>query len=187
MAEIEKDGKGQSNNTGNPSPVMTGVYKTSVELPSRSYRTYGGGTFLQMSVPGNWKEMSDNDGVFFTPEGAYGKDGITHGVLIGLYSASSRDLAAANNEYVNGLLQGNKYLSKQGNSSGTYMAGRAAMATRLYGTSPVTNRTEIVTIHTVTVSDGRLFFFAAVSPQNEAATYDRAFSTMRGSLRISDR
>ncbi len=187
MAELEKQGKtGGSGNTGN-SPILTGTYKNSIELPSRSYKTYNGGNFLQMSVPNNWKEMSDSDEIFFVPEGAYGKDGITHGTLIGLYSPSSRDLTTANNAYIQSLLEGNSYLRRQGSSTSTNMAGRAAIATVLRGTSPVTGRVEIVTIHTVMISDGRLFFFAGVSPESDSVTYNRTFSTMRGSIRMNDR
>jgi hypothetical protein len=67
------------------------------------------------------------------------------------------------------------------------MAGRAAVATRLYGTSPVTGRTEIVTIYTAMVSDGRMFYFIGVAPETQFTTYDRVFSTMRGSLQMNDR
>jgi Zn-dependent protease with chaperone function len=186
MAEIEKSGQVNGGTATSTSPTMTGAYKNSVELPSRSFRIYNSSSFLQMSVPSNWKELSDNDGVFFAPEGAYGKDGITHGALLGLSSTSSRDLNTATNEYITGLLQGNSYLHKQGNSASTIMAGRSALVTRLYGVSPVTNRTEQVTIYTNLASDGRLFFFAAVSPQSESANYDRAFNTMRASIKMND-
>ena len=124
--------------------------------------------------------------MFFAPEGAYGKDGITHGALIGLFTPNARDLASANKQYVDGLLQGNSYLRRQGNSSGVTMGGRSALMTQLYGTSPVTGRTENVTISSVMVSDGRLLYFVGVSPQSDAVTYDRVFGTMRGSIRIND-
>jgi beta-barrel assembly-enhancing protease len=185
MAEIEKEGKGQSTTASN-SPVMNGSYKSSVEQPSRSYRTFSTSNFLQMSVPNNWKQLDDNDSVFFAPEGAYGKDGITHGALVGLFTPNTRDLASANKQYVDGLLQGNSYLRRQENSTGVTVGGRSGLMTRLYGTSPVTNRAESVTIYSVMVSDGRMFYFIGVSPQSDSVTYDRTFNAMRGSIRIND-
>lgn len=185
MAEIEKEGKPQGGST--TSPTANGVYKQTVEAPSTRYKTYRSGTFLSISVPNNWVEMPDNDSIYFSPNGGYGKDGITHGVLMGIFSASNNNLSSAHTEYVNGVLSGNSYLRKSGSTTSGNMAGRAAMATRLVGTSPVTGRSEVVTVYSVMLSNGSMFYFAGVSPENEATVYNRSFSTMRGSLQINDR
>lgn len=186
MAELEKEGKAQ--NTGaTTSPTINGVYKSSVQLPSTRYKTYQSGSFLSVNVPSNWVELPDNDSIYFSPDGGYGKDGITHGSLMGLFSPSNQNLATANTEYINGILQGNSYLRRQGNSVSGTMAGRPALATRLAGTSTVTNRPEVVTVYTIMLSNGSLFYLAGVSPENESTTYNRAFSTMRSSLQINDR
>ncbi len=190
MAEIEKEGRVYGNtggNTGSNSPIMSGTYKTTVQQPSSSYRTYTSGSFLRISVPNNWREFPDNDSIYFSPDGGYGKDGITHGTIMGIFSPSNRTLSAANTEYINGLLQGNSYLRRQGTSTSGTMAGRSALATRLTGTSPVTGRAEVVTVYTFMLSNGSLFYFAGVAPQSQSYTYDRSFSTMRGSLQITDR
>jgi len=185
MAEIEKEGKVQ--NTGGTSPTASGTYKSSVQYPSTRYKTYRSGNFLSVNVPNNWVELPDNDSIYFSPDGGYGKDGLTHGTLMGIFSPSNKSLATANNEYINGILQGNSYLRRQGNSVSGTMAGRTALATRLAGTSPVTGRSEAVTVYTIMLSNGSLFYLAGVSPENEATVYNRAFSTMRSSLQINDR
>ncbi len=187
MAEIEKEGKPQ--NTGaTTSPTAGGVYKQSVEVPSTRYRTYKNSNFLSMSVPSNWLDLSDESSIYFSPNGGYGKDGITHGALLGMFSPRSGSaLSPAHEEYVNSILSGNSYLRKSGSAYSSSMAGRTGLATRLTGVSPITRRTEIVTIYSVMVSNGSLLYLVAVSPENESTTYNRAFNTMRGSLQINDR
>jgi beta-barrel assembly-enhancing protease len=186
MAEIEKEGKPQG--TGSTtSPTANGVYKQTVEAPSTRYKTYRSGTFLTISVPNNWVEMPDNDSIYFSPNGGYGKDGITHGALLGVFSPQNKNLSTAHDEYLNVILSGNSYLRRSGSTANGTMAGKSALATRLTGTSPVTGRSELVTIYSVMLSNGSLLYFVAVSPENESTVYNRTFSTMRGSLQISDR
>jgi hypothetical protein len=187
MAELEKEGP---KNTGTTtSPTANGTYKQSVEAPATKYKAYKSSNFLSINVPNNWVELPDSgDGsVYFSPTGAYGKDGITHGSLLGMFSPSNKNLATAHDEYVNGLLSGNSYLKKSGSAYNSNMAGRSGLATRLTGTSPVTGRTEVVTINSVMVSNGSMFYFIGVSPESESTVYNRAFSTMRSSLQINDK
>jgi hypothetical protein len=186
MAEIEKEG-GSGQNTGSTSPTMGGTYKSSVPAPSTRYKTYRSTTFLSVNVPNNWTELPDNDSIYFSPEGGYGKDGITHGTLMGMFSPRNSGLSAAHDEYVNSILSGNSYLRKQGSTYSSNMAGRSGLSTRLSGVSPVTGRTEIVTVYSVMLSNGSLFYLATVSPENESTVYNRAFSAVRNSLQINDR
>lgn len=187
MAEIEKQGKAQSNT---PSPTASGTYKTTIPVPATRYKVYKSGDFLSVSVPNNWDQMNEQDGntVYFSPSGAYGKDGITHGALLGIFTPqNANNLSQAHEEYVNSIMSGNAYLRRQGSSFASNMAGRAGMATRLSGTSNITNRAESVTIYSVRLSNGSLLYIAAVSPQTEANAYNAAFNRMRTSLVITDR
>lgn len=182
MAEIEKDAPKSG---GTTLPTANGVYSQKVEFPSTKYRTYSNNSNFKMSVPNNWKEMSDTNTITFSPEGAYGKDGITHGVMVGTSSSqSSTSLSALTNEYINGLMQGNSYLKKQGASTGSNMGNRTALATKLSGISPVTGRAENVTVYTVSVGSGTILYFVGVTPQSESATYNSVFNSMRTSMQI---
>jgi Zn-dependent protease with chaperone function len=193
MAEIEKEGKVYNNNNGGgsttTSPAINGVYKDKVAAPSSKYKTYKNSNFITMSVPNNWTEMSDpSDGsIYFSPEGAYGKDGITRGTLLGMFSPKNRTLASAHEEYVSSILSGNTYLQKQGSSYSSTTGGRSGMATKLMGTSPVTGKSEVVMVYSVMLSNGSLLYLAGVSPETELTSYNRAFNFMRSSMQINDK
>src|SRR5258708_7669881 len=115
MEEIGQGGnrypKGE--NRGNyPSSAPRGR----VEYPSTRYQAYSTlGGIIRVSVPGNWRQLSESNSVWFSPEGAYGQYQnqvvYTHGVNFGLAQTQSRGLQQATQEFLNGLTQGNTNLS----------------------------------------------------------------------------
>lgn len=139
-----------------------------------------------MNVPVNWREFSSQDDVQFAPEGAYGDQGITRGAMVGLYRGRNADLARETEAYIDGILQGNSYLSKRSEYSNTYLGGRRGMSITLSGRSPVTNRIEIVTIYTTKLNSGELFYVATVVPEAESSSYSNAFRNMIYSVRLND-
>ncbi|NOT48981.1 MAG: M48 family metalloprotease, partial [Acidobacteria bacterium] len=76
MEQIQKEG-----GSGGQSPTAGGNYSRNVPYPSARVKAYNGGDILY-NVPGNWREFSGQSGVTFAPEGAYGDQGITHGVMV---------------------------------------------------------------------------------------------------------
>jgi Zn-dependent protease with chaperone function len=187
-ATMEEIGRsGQQNPSGGNSPTASGTYSRRVEYPSARFRSYTAGNFVQVQVPDNWREFSEGSSVTFAPEGAYGNNGITHGVMIGVVQANANNLRTATQTYVSELLQGNDYLRQQGASARGTIDGRNALSTTLAGRSPVTGQTEVVTIYTTLLRDGSLMYVSTVAPQAESGSYSRAFSSMIGSLRINDR
>lgn len=182
MAEIEKSG-GQGSGTN---PTASGRYSTRVAYPSTRVRTYTGGNWVQLQVPNNWREFSSQDNVQFAPEGAYGDQGITRGALIGLYRGQNRELSRDTEAYINGILQGNSYLSRRTNYTNTYIGGRRGTAIALAGRSPVTNRVEVVTIHTTMLNSGELFYVITVAPEAESSSYSNAFRNMINSIRFNE-
>jgi Zn-dependent protease with chaperone function len=191
-AEIARNA--QRNPNGNPngntnSPTAGGRYSNRVELPSTQTRAYTAGNALRINVPSNWRDFSSGSDVTFAPEGGYGSDGITHGAMIGIAQSNGQsNLRSATQNYIAELTQGagNNYLRQQGGYYNANIDGRNALQTTLSGRSPITNQTEIVTIYTAQLRDGSLLYIATVAPQNEASRYNRAFSTMIGSLQIND-
>ena len=157
-----------------------------VNYPSGRYRAVTAGNFVRLSVPDNWRDLSSNNSMTFAPEGAYGQSGITHGVMIGVAQAASRNLQQATDQYISGLLQGNPYLRQQQGYQRGNLAGRNALGTVLAGTSNITGRTERVTIYTTFLSNGDLFYVAMVAPQNEYRDYQGTFSNILRSIQLND-
>ncbi len=189
MAQIEKDaqnGRGTEGNPNTPNPTANGRYSNSVQFPSSRVRTYSGANWLRINVPSNWLDFSSQDNVIFAPEGAYGDQGITRGAMIGIYNGRNNNLARDTEAYVNDMFQGNSYLSQRGSPVQTYIAGRQGYTVTLSGRSPITNRTEVVTIYTTQLRNGGLFYLDTVVPDTEAQNYSYAFRAMLNSIRLND-
>ncbi|CAN5237606.1 hypothetical protein BH10ACI1_BH10ACI1_04200 [soil metagenome] len=183
MEEIQKNSK---NNQQTQSPTSNGRYESRVALPSTRTRVFSGGNWIRMNVPNNWQEFPAESEVWFAPQGAYGDQGITHGALLGIYRGQSKNLSAATQEYVEGVLQSNSYLRTRTNYTQTSIDGRQAYAIVLAGTSPITNRTEIATVYTTMMKNGDLLYVIAVSPESEARSYSTAFRNMIRSINLND-
>ncbi len=184
MQEIGQSGQqypsdGSTNNGG--------TYSGSVEYPSSRYRTYTGGNLFRVSVPSNWRELpgSDSNSIMFAPEGGYGQQGITHGIMVGAARASSRGLQQATEEYVESLLQNNPYLRRQSGYTRGTLGGRTALASQFSGRSSITGRNEIVTVYTAQLRDGNLIYFITVVPQTETSRYGGVFNNIMRTFQIS--
>ena len=107
MAEIQRSGQRYptGENTGNyPNNPPSGR----VEYPSSRYQSYNifnGG--VQVSVPNNWRQLNDQNSVWFVPEGAYGQYNgqavYTHGASFGVAQTNNRNLQRATEEFINSL------------------------------------------------------------------------------------
>jgi Zn-dependent protease with chaperone function len=182
IARNQQSGQGQAGQN----PTAGGRYSSRVQYPSTRMQVYTGGNWLQINVPSNWRAFESQQSVQFAPEGAYGSNGITHGAMIGIAQAGSRNLDQATQEYVNSVIQGNNYLRQTQNFSRATIAGRQAYATVLTGRSPITNRNEVATVYTTQLRNGSLLYFVMVAPENEAGTYNNAFGAMIRSIRLND-
>jgi hypothetical protein len=184
MAEIEKGIKNGENNR--TSPTASGHYSNRVTLPSSRTVLYNSGG-IALRVPSNWRQFPDGSDVMFAPDGAYGDQGITRGIMIGRYRGSTGDLQRNTEEYINGVLQGNSYLrGRSGGSQNFSIDGRRAIANAFAGTSPVTGSTELVTIYTVGLNSGEIFYAVTVVPEREYNGYDPAFRRTIRSIRLND-
>ncbi len=194
MEEIARAGQRYPNqggqNTGGSYPNDNGgVYARGerVAYPSTRYQTQRTSLF-SVAVPSNWRSLGgDQSSVSYAPEGAYGQQGITHGVMFSVAQSNYGDLQRASQEVVQGLTQSNNYLRQTGGFTRTTVDGRAGLATTLVGRSPITGQNERVTIVTTTLGNGQVLYMAAVSPQNEYATYQRAFNDILRSLQLNGR
>lgn len=182
MAEIEKN----SQNNRTQSPTNTGRYERNVPYPSTRTQRYSSGNWISLNYPSNWRVMEDQSQVWIAPEGAYGKDGITRGAMIGISNARNSSLDQATEDYVNGILQANTYLRRQTNYYQTTISGRQGYYTTLSGRSPVTGETENATVYTTQLRNGQLFYIVAVSPADESSRYNSAFRNLIRSIRLND-
>ena len=197
MEEIARSGQrypnqgGQYPDQGGNYPNDNGgVYASGerVAYPSTRYQTQRNNLFT-VSVPANWRQLGgDQNSVSYAPEGAYGSQGITHGVMFSIVQSQYNDLQNSSRDVVNSLVQGdNGYLRQTSNFTRTTLAGRNALATTLSGRSPLTGRTERVTIITTQLGNGQVFYMAAVSPQDEYGNYQQAFNNILRSLQLNTR
>lgn len=92
-----------------------GTISANVERPSAQYVVFEQKGSFGLNVPSNWKQLRDDSSVTLSPSGAYGTQQghsvITHGAIVGVTSAQSNDLTSASDRFVEGVLQGNSYLS----------------------------------------------------------------------------
>ncbi|HET6854468.1 MAG TPA: M48 family metalloprotease [Pyrinomonadaceae bacterium] len=189
MAEIQRSGQRNpvGENTGNyPNNPPSGR----VEYPSnrfQSYSIFNGG--VEVSVPGNWRQLNDANSVWFVPEGGYGQYNgqvvYTHGASFGLAQTSNRNLQRATEELINSLGQGNNNLRMNGGFQRTTMSGRTALMSTLSNVNEATGRPESVRLITTQLRNGQLFYMIAVVPQNER-NFESAFQNILRSVRIND-
>jgi len=190
MAEIARSGQRY------PTGETTGNYpgnppRGRVEYPSTRYQSYSTlGGLVGVSVPSNWRELADNNSVWFSPEGAYGQYQnqvvYTHGVNFGVAQTQSRNLQQATQEFLNGLTQGNGNLRQRGGLQRTTIAGRTGLTVTLTNVNEATGQAENVTLITTQLRNGGLFYMIAVAPENESASYQSAFRNILRSLQIND-
>lgn len=189
MAQIQQSGQRypSGENTGNyPSNPPRGR----VEYPStryQSYQLFNGGA--RVSVPNNWRQVSEGNSVWFVPEGGYGQFNgqpvFTHGVNFGVAQTNSRNLQQATQEFINGLAQGNRNLRMSGGFQRTSFSARTALASTLTNLNEATGRSETIRLITTQLRDGSLFYMIAVAPQGER-NFEGAFQTVLNSVRLND-
>lgn len=180
-----------------PTSDNTGIYPNNapqgrVDYPATRYQNYSTlGGILRVSVPTNWRQLSESNSVWFSPEGAYGRYQnqviYTHGVNFGLAAQTqSRGLQQATQEFLNGLGAGSGNLRQRGGLVRTTVAGRSGLTTTLANVNEATGQAEAVTVITAQLRNGQLFYMIAVAPENESASYQTAFRNVLRSLQISD-
>jgi Zn-dependent protease with chaperone function len=161
-----------------------------VDYPSTSYRSYNELGLLTVNVPDNWREIRNNDSVWFVPEGGYGQyQGqavFTHGVNFGVFRPQSRDLRQATQELINNLTQGNRNLRQSTGFQRTTVGGRSGLSAALTNVNEATGQTETVTLVTTQLRSGDLFFMLALAPQSEARSFSAPFNNILRSIRLND-
>lgn len=188
MAEIQRSGKPNSptgDRTNYPNPPSGRV-----AYPSSRYRSYSEFGVVGISVPDNWQKLSEQDSVWFAPQGGYGsangQNVYTHGVNIGAAQTNSRDLQQATSEFVNALQQGSGNLRARGGYQRMDVDARYGLLITLDNTNEATGQPEIVNVVTTQLRNGQLFYLITVCPGNEYNAYQSTFLTILHSVRLND-
>jgi len=193
MAEIQRSGQRYPNRGGDyPTGDRTGYPNTPagrVEYPSSRYRSFNQGTFT-VSVPDNWRQLSEQGSVWFAPQGAYGSANgqsvFTHGVSFGMVQTRSRNLQQATNEFVNGLQQSSGNLRARGGYQSTSVNNRNGLLITLGNVNEATGRPEVINVVTTQLRNGELFYMIAVSPDSDYGSYQNVFLNILRSVRLND-
>jgi Zn-dependent protease with chaperone function len=195
MAEIQRSGR-RYPNQGDPYPNgdRTGYGNPPagrVEYPSSRFRNYSVLNVAQVSVPENWRQVSDGgNSIWFAPSGGYGSTNgqsvFTHGVNFGVFQPNSRNLQQATNEFVNSLQQGNANLRSRGGYMRTTIDGRNALSIGLNNVNEATGRQEIVTVITTQLRSGEVLYMIAVAPNEDFANYQNVFQNILRSMQVTD-
>ncbi len=174
--------------SGEP-PASVGRVGQPVPAPSTQYRRAQGGRLFQVTVPTNWQAVSSNSSVKFVPPNGYGavegQTVFTHGVELGVSRAPSRDLGEATDAFVDAIRRANPGLRVGGGRRPLAISERAALATPLIGESARGGR-ERVGVYTTFLTDGNLFYYITVVPEQEAERYASAFDRVGQSIRLND-
>jgi len=162
-----------------------------VDYPSSRFRSYSEFGTVRLSVPDNWREISEQDSVWFAPQGAYGSSGngqsvFTHGVNIGVVQTRSRNLQQATNDYVSQLQQGNNNLRSRSGYQRTSIDGRNALSISMTNVNEATGRSEVVNLVTTQTNNGELLFVIAVSPESDYSNYQNVFQNVLRSIRLNE-
>lgn len=181
MAQIDR-GYGDGTTAG--SGTASGRYSGSVEFPSLRMRRYNVGNTLVLNVPSNWREFSGQSDVTFAPEGAYGSQGITHGVMLGVSQSQYQNFRTASDAFVRALMQNNSYLRQQSGTRPEYIGSASGYSYSLAGRSNITGRDEEVTVYTAQMRDGRILYLITVVPGAESYRYENAFRNILDSVRF---
>lgn len=181
MAQIDR-GYGDGTTAG--SGTASGRYSGSVEFPSLRMRRYNVGNTLVLNVPSNWREFSGQSDVTFAPEGAYGSQGITHGVMLGVSQSQYQNFRTASDAFVRALMQNNSYLRQQSGTRPEYIGSASGYSYSLAGRSNITGRDEEVTVYTAQMRDGRILYLITVVPGAESYQYENAFRNILDSVRF---
>jgi hypothetical protein len=193
MAEIQRSGarypnQGDGYPTGDRADYPSAPGGR-VEYPSSRYRSYSI-NILNVSVPENWREISEDSSVWFAPSGAYGTSNgqavYTHGVNFGVSQTNSRNLQQATNQFISSLQQGGNNLRARSGYQRTYVGGRNGLSITLSNTNEATGRPEIVNVITTQLRNGQLFYMITVSPDTDYNSYQSVFQNILRSLRLND-
>jgi hypothetical protein len=181
MADLDKAQQGESEGE-----LQVGTPGQPVPRPASQFRGIKGGGIFTASVPSDWTSLAAKTSIKVVPQNGYGQlNGetvFTHGVEFGITQAASRDLRATK-AWLSGVAQSNPDLRLNGSQQSVRISDQAAIATPLANPSALGGQERVV-VYTTLLSDGGLFYYLTVVPENDAAAFQEAFQRVAESIRL---
>jgi Flp pilus assembly protein TadG len=133
--------------------------------------------------------MAEQESVWYAPTGGYGSTNgravFTHGINVGIFQTTSRNLQQATDEFVNSLQQGNTNLRSRGNYQRISVSGRNGLSLLLSNTNEA-GQPEVVNIGTAQLRNGELLYLITVVPESDYASYQVTFANILRSVQLND-
>jgi len=181
-------GKGRPENTAN-SAAPVGTPGQPVPRPSGQFRNLNGGGVFHADIPADWTSLPSKTAIRVVPPNGYGelngKTVFTHGIEFGVAKAGSRDLQEATRAWLQAVSQGNPDLRVAGSQQIVRISQRSALATPLVTPSPL-GGSERVAVFTTFLTDGTLFYYLTVVPEQDAVSFAPVFDRIAQSIRLTD-
>jgi len=187
MAEVE--GRGKSSEGGGGSPKSVGTPGQPVPAPSSQFKDFAGGKVFQASAPDNWTILSDKSSVKVVPQNGYGdlngESVFTHGVEFGVTQAASSNLTEATKAFLQAIAKNNPNLKMTGDAQSTRISQRTALFVPLTNPSPLGGQ-ERISMSTVFLAEGTLFYYLTIVPERDAAVYGPVFQKIFQSIKLTE-
>ncbi len=185
MADLAKANRPEANGAR----AAVGTPGEPVPRPSTQYHDIKGGKVFQASVPADWTALASKSAIKVVPQNGYGELSgravFTYGVEFGVANSASRDLREATNAWLNAVAQSNPDLHVTGAQQATRISQRSALATPLINPSPLGGQERIV-VYTTFLTDGTLFYYLTLVPENDAAAFEETFQRIGESIRLRE-
>jgi len=183
------DSGGGGNAGGAPAVESVGTPGQPVPRPTTQYRDIAGGKIFQASVPADWTPIPSKASIKVIPQNGYGNmNGQTvfnYGVEFGIAQANSRDLQEATNTWLNAIGQANPDLKLGGEQQMMKISQRSAIGTPLVNPSALGGQ-ERISVYTTFLSNGALFYYLTVVPEQDAQAFSETFRHIGQSIRLTD-
>ena len=184
MAEVERN----TPSAESPNAPSVGTPGRPVPAPSTRYVEIVGGNVFRATAPDNWTKLAEKSSIKVVPQNGYGEMSgqsvFTHGVEFGVVQSSSRDLTDATRTFLNSITKNNPDLRMSGEQQNTRMAGRTAVHVPLVNPSPLGGQ-ERITLTTVFLAEGTLFYYLTVVPERDASAFATTFRKVFDSIRLT--
>jgi predicted Zn-dependent protease len=157
------------------------------DVPSGRMVTYNGHD-IQFRYPDNWRQYGQGSAMTIAPDGGIINDALAYGIMISTfepdYHGQGRiSLEDATDQLLNDLRRSNSDMRITRSHERINVGGTAAYLTEASNQSPAGGR-ETDWIITTISTDGQVYYFVGVAPQNEFNRYNDAFQDVIDSVRF---
>src|SRR2546425_2210103 len=143
---------------------------------------------LQFRYPDNWKQYGQGSAITFAPDSGIVNGALAYGMMVAEfepdYHGQGRiSLEEATDQLLSDLQRSNSNMRITRSHERIRVSGQAGLLTEASNQSPAGGR-EVDWIVTAMRSDGMMYYFVGVAPQNEFSRYSNAFQDIIDSVKL---